>query len=73
MGRGRHLGYRQQQVLAFVEQTMRCDGQAPSYRMIREELGMYSSSDVGKVVKRLEREGCLRRAGSGRVRRIRLP
>lgn len=72
-GRTRHLGYRQQQVLSYVERVVQRDGVAPSYSMIRDELGMYSSSDVRKVVEGLEKHGVLRRAGAGRVRRIRLP
>jgi SOS-response transcriptional repressor LexA len=70
--RTRHLGYRQKQVVEYVERSVDRDGEAPSYRMIRDELGMHSPSDVSKVVKGLERRGFLRRVGSGRVRRIKL-
>jgi SOS-response transcriptional repressor LexA len=71
-GRTRHLGYRAQQVLGYVERTYARDGIAPSYSMIRDELGMYSKSNVQRTIESLERQGLLRRAGSGRVRRIRL-
>jgi SOS-response transcriptional repressor LexA len=70
--RTRHLGYRMQQVLHCVERTIASDGLAPSYEMIRKELGMRDRVLVHRVVKRLERGGYLHRAGSGRVRRIRL-
>jgi SOS-response transcriptional repressor LexA len=73
MARTRHMGFRQQQVLAYVERTLRSDGQAPSYRMIRDELGMWSKANVSRTVQSLERDGLLKRVGAGRVRRIRLP
>lgn len=69
----RVLGYRQSQVLRYVRQTIAEDGRAPSYGMIREELGIRSRGKVCEIVDRLERRGLLRRAGRGRVRRIRLP
>jgi hypothetical protein len=72
-GRSRHLGYRAQQVLGYVQTTFERDGEAPSYSMIRDELGMWSKSDVARTVGSLEKAGLLRRAGAGRVRRIRLP
>lgn len=72
-GRTRHLGFRAQQVLGYVQATFARDGAAPSYSMIRDELGMWSKSDVARTVGSLERAGLLRRAGEGRVRRIRLP
>lgn len=72
-GRIRHHGRRKRQVLEYVETTIRKDGVAPSYGMIERDLGMRNRSDVHRVVVCLERDGCLRRAGAGRVRRIRLP
>lgn len=69
---GRVLGYRAAQVLGYVRETIATDGQAPSYRMIREELGFCDKAAVQRVVERLERRGLLSRVGSGRVRRIRL-
>lgn len=68
----RALGYRAVQVLGYVRETVDADGVAPSYGMIREELGFCDKSAVQRVVERLERRGLLDRAGSGRVRRIRL-
>lgn len=68
----RVLGYRGFQVLAYVQETLASDGRAPSYGMIRDELGLTDKGEVGKIVKRLERRGVLSRVGSGRVRRIRL-
>jgi SOS-response transcriptional repressor LexA len=58
--------------MAFVTTTLETTGQPPSYTEIRDHLNFDSRSDVGKVVARLERRGLLRRAGEGRVRRIRL-
>lgn len=69
---GRALGYRAVQVLGYVRETIAEQGQAPSYRMIADELGVGSRGKVCEIVKRLERRGLLSRAGSGRVRRIRL-
>lgn len=71
-GRARHLGFRAQQVLGYVQTTLERDGEAPSYSMIRDELGMWSKSDVARTVGSLEKAGLLRRVGKGRVRRIRL-
>lgn len=68
----RVLGYRGSQVLAYVRQTIDQEGMAPSYRMIRDELGIGTKGEVAEIVGRLERRGLLRRAGRGRVRRIRL-
>ena len=68
----RRLGYRQFQILNYVEATLAVQGQAPSYGMISKELGM-TKGDVCRSVKRLERVGRLHREGAGRVRRIRLP
>lgn len=68
----RVLGFRGEQVLAYVRAVIADEGTAPSYSMIRDELGFNCRADVCKVVKRLEKRGLLRRAGRGRVRRIRL-
>jgi hypothetical protein len=67
------LGYRATQVLAYVRAVIAADGRAPSYGMIRDNLGFASNVHVCRVVQRLEQRGLLRRVGSGRVRRIRLP
>lgn len=69
----RELGFRGRQVLAFVRNCISEEGSAPSYSMIRDELGFNDRADVGKVVKRLEGRGLLHMAGQGRGRRIRLP
>ena len=68
----RELGYRGHQVLAFVRTTIATHGQAPSYRMICEELGISDKSAVSRMVDRLEKRGLLRRVGTGRVHRIRI-
>lgn len=67
-----HAGRRKRQVLAYIETVIDRDGQAPSYGMIMDELGMTNRGNVHQVVKSLERDGCIRRVGAGRVRRIRL-
>lgn len=69
----RTLGYRGTQVLRYVNEVIEDEGEAPSYSMIRDELGFNLRSDVCNVVRRLEQRGLLRRVGHGRVRRIRLP
>lgn len=69
----RVLGYRGAQVLSYVRETVAEKGRAPSYGMIADELGINGRGKVHDIVKRLERRGLLRRAGCGRVRRIRLP
>lgn len=70
--RGRELGYRGRQVLAFVRDCIAEEGLPPSYTMIRDELGFNDRSEVCRVVERLEDRGLLFRAGEGRVRRIRM-
>lgn len=67
----RVLGYRAVQVLAFVNTMIEVEGRAPSYGMICNELDM-DRGNVSRLVARLEKRGLLSRAGSGRVRRIRL-
>lgn len=69
----RTLGYRGAQVLSYVQSTIADEGQAPSYSMICNELGIGTKADVARVVARLERRGLLRRTGRGKVRRIALP
>lgn len=75
VGQCRHriLGYRQEQVLAYVQRTVDEHGRAPSYSMIAEELGIANRAKVCEIVGRLERRSLLSRVGKGRVRRIRLP
>jgi DNA-binding IclR family transcriptional regulator len=68
----RELGYRAVQILAYVEETRAAEGQAPSYGMISNKLGMTKGA-VCRSVQRLERRALLSRVGSGRVRRIQLP
>jgi SOS-response transcriptional repressor LexA len=68
----RELGYRAVQVLAYVRHTITTEGQAPSYYMIRDALGFNDVAEVCRVIERLERRALVRRAGSGRVRRLRL-
>jgi SOS-response transcriptional repressor LexA len=68
----RYLGYRCVQVKRYVEEAIERDGIAPSYGMIRDDLDFCDLAAVSRVVQNLERHGHLRRAGSGRVRRIRL-
>lgn len=69
----RELGYRGVQVLSYVRETIDAHGMAPSYAMIRDALGFSHEKKVSLVVQRLENRGLLKRAGAGRVRRIRLP
>lgn len=71
MARGRPA-VRRQQTLEYVRSIVDRDGIAPSYGMICNDLGIGTRTEVHRIVKRLEQEGALRRAGSGRVRRIRL-
>jgi len=68
-----YLGYRASQVRSYVEETLARDGIAPSYNMICNELGIGTRGEVCRIVSDLERRGIFRRAGRGRVRRIRLP
>lgn len=55
--KSRALGYRAIQVVLFVQDHIAIHGYAPSYRIIRDELGFADKSDVQKVCKRLERRG----------------
>ena len=68
---GRCLGFRQFQVLQMVRAAIEADGQAPSFGMIRDELGI-EKGNVSRIVSDLERRGLLSRVGKGKVRRIRL-
>jgi len=61
----RQLGYRGQQVLLIVTQTIAAGQRPPSYAMIADALGMNSIADVCHVVRRLERRGLLRRQDTG--------
>lgn len=72
IGRIRHHGRRKREVLEYVARVLARDGVAPSYNMIERDLGMTNRANVHQVVMSLERDGCLRRVGVGRVRRIRL-
>jgi DNA-binding MarR family transcriptional regulator len=65
------LGYKQYQIMRYVEAKLSEDGVAPSYNMISRELDM-TRGDVCRAVQRLERRGMLSRVGAGRVRRIQL-
>lgn len=69
----RYLGYRAAQVLDYSRRKLNEDGIAPSYAMICDELGISTRGEVSRIVGDLERRGLMRRAGRGRVRRIRLP
>lgn len=69
---GRGLGYRAVQVLGYVRHTVAEDGVAPSYGMICDQLGIATKGEVSQIVSSLEKRGLLKRAGRGRVRRIRL-
>lgn len=68
----RTLGYRERQVLDYTRDMIEREGVAPSYGMIARELRMYDRAAVRQVVAALERKRLVARAGSGRVRRVRL-
>jgi SOS-response transcriptional repressor LexA len=68
----RLLGYREEQVLRYIRVCLASEGIAPSYGMIRDELGFAHKGHVADIVKQLEQRGLVSRVGSGRVRRIRL-
>jgi SOS-response transcriptional repressor LexA len=75
--RQRIMGYREVQVFEYVRTRVAVDGIAPSYAMIRDELGIATKGEVCRIVHRLERRQMLRRDGIGTiarrgVRRIRL-
>lgn len=69
---GRAIGYRGSQVLGYVRETIASEGQAPSYGMIRDRFNLAHNGHVHDIIVRLEARGLLRRAGRGRIRRIRL-
>jgi SOS-response transcriptional repressor LexA len=71
--RPRILGYRETQVLQFAQATIEAEGIAPTYAMICNELGISTKGEVSRIVAALERRLLLKRVGSGKVRRIRLP
>lgn len=63
---------RRAQVLDYVTSCTRRDGVAPSYGMIRSDLGFSSDGEIRRIVIDLVEMGKLKRAGFGKVRRIRL-
>jgi hypothetical protein len=65
----RELGYRGTQVLSYIRATFASEGEAPSYAMIRDELGIAHSGHVCRIVKALEARGLLARTGKGKVKR----
>jgi hypothetical protein len=70
ISRGRPA-HRRDQVLSYVRSNIAENGRAPSYSMICDALGIRTRQEVCRIVGDLERLGKLRRAGRGRVRRIR--
>lgn len=58
------LGYRGQQVLKYVTNTVERRGHAPSYADIADHLNM-TVPDVCNVVRRLEHRGVLKRRTVG--------
>lgn len=71
MARGRPARQRQR-MLDYVRQTIEHEGVAPSYGMICTAMGIGTRQEVCRMVKAAEAAGQLRRAGIGKVRRIRL-
>lgn len=67
----RALGFRQVQILKLVDEAVSEGKPVPSYLVIMRELGIATPGQVARSVKRLEDRGELKRAGSGRERRIR--
>ena len=65
----RRLGYREQQVFAFVLDAFARHGRAPSYTTIARHLSM-EREHAAHVVRRLERRGLVSRIGQGRKRMI---
>lgn len=59
-------------MLEYVREMIAREGVAPSYSMICKELGIRSREQVSRMVQAAERDGELRRVGSGKVRRIQL-
>src|SRR5579884_4106334 len=56
---------RRERILAFVEETVRRDGRAPSYREIGAALGIKAVSHIKYHLDALEAEGRLVREGEG--------
>lgn len=69
---GRALGYRQFQVLNYVRQEIELTGQAPTYSMICEELGIDGRGNITAIIKGLEKRGLLSRVGKHRPRQRRV-
>lgn len=59
-------------ILGYVHDIIDRDGCAPSYDMICRDLNIRTRGEVRRYIVQLESQGCLRRVGNGRVRRIRL-
>lgn len=72
INRGRPA-HRRRELLAYVKDTVRTKGVAPSYDEIRADLKISSRGEVRRIVCRLEQDGKLSRVGKGRVRRLKLP
>lgn len=63
---------RKGQILEYVRSVISSEGVAPSYGMICSALNIRTRTEVCRYVRQLEDEGCLKRVGDGRVRRIRI-
>jgi SOS-response transcriptional repressor LexA len=63
--RERCLGYRAQQVLAYVTEQIANRGISPSYAEIRDALGLCSKGDVHRIIIGLEARRKLVRNGNG--------
>lgn len=66
---GRVLGYKAQQVYAYICLKLSEDGIAPSYSMIDEACDCGGRHKVWKIVNSLERRALVSRVGTGRVPR----
>ncbi|MCX7779689.1 MAG: transcriptional repressor LexA [Negativicutes bacterium] len=55
------IGKRQQQILAYIKETLRARGYPPSVREIGEAVGLSSSSTVHTHLEKLEEMGMIRR------------
>jgi SOS-response transcriptional repressor LexA len=64
------LTTRQQQALDFIADFQaKREGKSPTFREIRDGLGLHSSGYVGNIVRDLEKLGHIRR-GAGKTRNI---
>lgn len=63
---------REEQILAYIVQTINEQGFPPTYREIGEAVGLKSTKNVFKYMQRLERAGKIERPyyGSGRAIRV---